>query len=77
MFENKVAKTGIHYSRYIASFAEAGGNIRSFAFAEWLEELGLDKEEILEIRNLAWNGKMELEDHAKKWLKEKYPHPIW
>ena len=61
-WENKVANTGIHYSRYIASWTY---NVRcklyGSEFRKWLSKLGLTEEEQQDIYNLATNGKMELE----------------
>lgn len=61
-FENKIASTGIHYSRYIASWTK---NIRrqlyGEKFREWLSKLGLTEEEQRDIYDQATNGKMELE----------------
>lgn len=72
MFENKFIK-GIHVSRYIASWLNVGGSIRSLGFELWLERLlingeHLTEDEIRYIRNFARNGKLELETNAKLFL---------
>lgn len=69
-FENKVVN-GIYYSRIIASYLNAGGTLNGknrWKFKEWLHSLFLDQEVEDEIYLLATNGKLELEEHAKKWL---------
>ena len=73
MFENKVAKdTYVYYSRFIASFIKAGGKISYRGeFRDWLEHLGLNKEDIDAICNMATNGKLELEHDAKYFLIER------
>ena len=79
MFENKKTTKGIYYSRYIASWLRIGGRIpgrgKRFQnvqlFTRWLSEVeGLNEKEIADILFLAENGKMELEDSAKKFLEE-------
>ena len=73
-FEN-IAIKGIHASRYIASYIRVGGTISKRAgqsdFKDWLKSLplGLSEEEMDHIVELAVNGKMEFEDHARKFLK--------
>lgn len=67
-FENSISSQGIHYSRYIASWAIVGGNVKRLK--DFLRRLGLPEEEIQEIYNLATNGKLELETAAKLLLKE-------
>ena len=72
MFENKLTHNGIHYSRYIASWIKAGGDLhfsKYSNFAKWLKELQwLTDDEIRDICNLADNGKMELEESVTLWL---------
>lgn len=76
MFENKKTKNGIHYSRYIASWINACKELKvsiyfDDKFLRWLEfSERLDEEEINNIRNMAKNGKMELEDSAKSFLRD-------
>lgn len=69
MFDNKkVAKTGIHYTRYIASWRNVGGRFFDEEFEEWLMDEGCNETEIMEIRELAKCGKMELEHNASKYV---------
>lgn len=84
MFENKVYE-GIHYSRFIASWVKAGGVITRGGLTNWLRTLTINGKDIPddvinEIVNLATNGKLELEDHARAYIKEKsvpaYPRDI-
>ena len=76
MFENKLIEN-IYISRFIASWEKAGGNCRKDRelFRKWLEALiingrHLTENEIHDILFLAGNGKMELEDSAKAFIKE-------
>lgn len=71
MFENKVIK-GIYISRYVASWTNAGGKRKGFK--NWLRTLVIDgehltEEEIYDIYAYATNGKLELEDSAREYLK--------
>lgn len=68
-FENRIIK-GVHASRYIASWVRSGGSLkyRRDEFQEWLTSEGLSEEEIKHVDYLAHNGRMELEDSAKKFL---------
>ena len=67
---------GVHYSRIIASFANVGGDITSRKFIEWMESITdsdtgerlLSDGQIIDIYNLASNGKLEWEDDARKFL---------
>jgi hypothetical protein len=81
-FENKVVGNGtIDYSRIIASWYNAGGVIYSsslknrktgenWRFVRWLRSFGfLSEEEINEIRHMAEDSNLELEDNAKAFLK--------
>lgn len=79
MFDNKIVKVPalgneeIHISRIIASWTHVGGQIttRRWAktpFANWCVGLGLDTDVIREMVYFATNGKLELEDSAKKFL---------
>lgn len=67
MFENKMTKAGIHYSRYIASWKNAGGSY-TYLFEEWLKHLGCTDEEISDMKEMYNCGKLELETDAKLWL---------
>lgn len=65
---------GIHPSRFVASFINAGGSIKGIRLEQWLKTLTingrkLDEDEISRIKNFTC-GKLELESYAKKWLKE-------
>lgn len=84
--ENKMSSQGILYIQYILSWIKVGGNLEtdiywngtSWAdepnsykdFRKWLSSLGLPEEEIKEICSMSGLGKLELEDHAKKFMKE-------
>lgn len=72
MFENKLTHNGIHYSRYISSWKQAGGKIyRGGLFERWLREIEhLTEEEISDILFMAENGKLELECSAKMFIGE-------
>ena len=69
-FENKMIK-GVHASRYIASWVRSGGSLkyRREPFREWLFSEGLTEEEVDHVDYLAHNGRMELEDSSKLFLK--------
>ena len=71
MFENKIIK-GVHASRFIMSWIRQGGNITWIEgindFKEWLKSLGLSKEEVNDICEMATNGKLELEISAKNFI---------
>lgn len=74
MFENKKDSVqGIHYSRFIASFAKAGGNVLNRdEFGDWLDHLGfLNEDEVLDILDIATCGKIELELDANIFLKQR------
>lgn len=73
-FDNaKTEKHNVHYSRYIASWINAGGDLSTldgwYSFAFWLDTLGLTADEIYHIRVMATNGKLELENSAKEFIK--------
>ena len=69
MFENSSIR-GIHKSRYIASWIRSGGDLEHFWKMDgWLKSLGLTEEERDAIRDLATNGKLELEISAKCYMK--------
>ena len=64
---------GLFKSRYIASWANAGGKFNDGHFYEWLLSIEFDdghmsEEEADEIYNFAREGKMEFEDSAEKFL---------
>lgn len=70
MFENKMTHNGIHYTRYIVSWKKAGGKIyRGGLFERWLrEQEKLTEKEISDILLIAENGKLELEESAKRFI---------
>lgn len=71
MFKNKLTHNEIHYSRYIASWNNVIGNPRDNirAFKEWLEKSEkLTQDEIQDIVNLLTNGKLELQESAKRFV---------
>lgn len=72
MFENKTIE-GIHVSRFLASWINAGGREFDGVFVIWLMKLringrALTNEEIREIQNFGRNGKLELEEDAILFL---------
>ena len=77
-FKNKLTHNGIHYSRYIASWTKVcrrtdGRRLLYFgsAFEEWLRSEGLTDEEVNDIQLMATNGKLELEESAKRFVTTK------
>ena len=73
MFENGNFN-GIFYSRFIASWVRKGGMLKTghdiSMFRSWLTEIGCDDETVDKITFLATNGKLELENSAKKFIAE-------
>ena len=75
-FENKQIM-GIHVSRYIASWRNAGGSNFYHVdseFDDWLKQLSFDGKRMTDedrrfIRNFAECGKLELEYDAKSFIK--------
>lgn len=69
---SRTEKDGLNYSRYIASWCNAGGSLRTFdeynSFIKWLETLDLTEEEIVNIAKIATCGKIELEDSAAEFI---------
>ena len=70
---SKTEEHGIHYSRYIASWYNAGGESPTTlngntSFCKWLESIGLTEDEIYDISKMAMCGKMELENSAKEFI---------
>lgn len=74
-WENKVWN-GVYYSRIIASWRRVGGPYYDETFREWLSSLGLSDDEVWEVYDMATNGKMELEGHARKFLESKGIEPV-
>lgn len=73
MFENKLIE-GIYVSRFVASWHDAGGGTYR-KFKSWLSSLiingrKLTQEEINYIAHFAYNGKLELEESARRFLRE-------
>lgn len=74
MFENKyIERLDCHYSRIIASWYNAGGEIPTArwaktSFAKWLKSLGFTDQEAYDIWNMATCGKLELEHSAEKFI---------
>ena len=72
-FKNAVIKD-VHSSRYIASWLRAGGKLKTGKdvsdFKKWLKSLGLSDEEVRQVWYLATNGKLELQENAKKFIGE-------
>ena len=75
-FVNGVAKKPeIFYSQFIASWNNVNGGPMEYwgDFREWLNSLGcLSEEEIKDICQMATAGKLELEENARRFLKEKH-----
>ena len=73
-FENFVVQDYTYASRFIASWLREGGNLRRGGdyklFREWLVSIGVTPENAKRISFLAENGKLELEEMAKRFLKK-------
>lgn len=71
-YVNKKTSEGVHYSRYIASWVNAGGYDK-YGFEEefilWLQGLHLTSDEINDIRFMATNGRLELERSVSDFLR--------
>lgn len=84
-FDNKISSCGIYYSQYIASWAKSKGDFKDEVilntdgsiqdivwlgkFRRWLKSTGLTDDEVYEVARMADTGKLELEEHAKAFLK--------
>lgn len=72
-FKNVVIN-GVHSSRFIASWLRAGGKLNTGKdvsdFKKWLKSLGLSDEDVRQVWYLATNGKLELQENAKKFIGE-------
>lgn len=68
MLDNKkVAATGVHYSRYIASWINCGN---PYGFEDWLESMKeITDSERHDIMEMYMTGKLELELSIKEFLK--------
>lgn len=71
MLENKKLD-GVHYSRYIASWKNEGGDISygDCGFSRWLRSHGATDREVTEITEMALMGRMELEFDCMKFIKQ-------
>lgn len=69
MLENKKTKYGIHYTRYMMSWINSGGTSFGANFEDWLRSEQLTEEEIHDIKEIAMNGKLELEVNARAFIK--------
>lgn len=77
MFENKKLEVGcdapVHITRLIASWHNVGGEFDyGGRFEGWLKSLGLDRNTVADIQEMALCGKMELERSARAYIKQ---HP--
>ena len=72
-FSNEQAMGYVYYTRFIASWAREGGDMTHLrakgGFKDWLKTLPLTEEEIDDIVFLAENGKMELENSARAFMR--------
>ncbi len=69
MFENKKTEVqGVHYSRYIVSWNNVGGDYYGEQFKRWLRMNCCTEKEIDDICEMATCGKMELEMSAKTYV---------
>lgn len=73
MFTNKLIGD-IYATRFIMSWVRMGGRLNKRGdgvddFRKWLTSLDLDEEAIEHIMFIATNGKLELENSARKYLK--------
>ena len=72
MFNNLKTHNEIHYSRYIASWHNAGGRVYNSLFEDWLRSTQqLTDDEIRDIKEMATCGKLELEVSARSFLSGK------
>lgn len=73
MFENKAINGYVYATRFIASWIKVGGQLKTGKdikdFKEWLKSIGeISDDDINHIVFLATNGRLELEDHARRFL---------
>ena len=73
MFENKAINGYVYATRFIASWIKVGGQLGTGKdiedFKDWLKSIGeVSEDDIDHIVYLATNGRLELEDHAKRFL---------
>ena len=71
MFTN-IKVNDIHATRYIASWTRSGGKLYYLddveKFYNWLLSTGMTEDEAKQIKFLATNGKLELENSVKEFL---------
>lgn len=72
-FKNELAWGTVHYTRFIASWVGIGGDMKHprkpGGFRDWLRTLpDLSEEDIDNIMFIAENGKLELEDRARRFI---------
>ena len=74
-WENGLA-CGEPYSRYIASYRKMcdrmGVPFYRLMFRRWLEDIGLEENDINNIMNMQDNGKLEFEEHARRFLAKEF-----
>lgn len=74
MFKNRLIFGHIYATRFIASWINAGGQLKTRQdigdFTHWLLSLHLSGQDVILIVNLATEGKLELEENAKNFLNE-------
>lgn len=81
MFENKMYE-GIRYSRFVASWNKVhNGKFKRFGFEDWLMQLTIngkcmDNQTAKEICEFADNGKMELEENARRFINNRVSRMI-
>lgn len=72
MFENKKTGEGIHYSRYYASYCNVARtrNVTVWRddFIRWLRTQNLTEQEISDIEEMAYCGKLELENSVRQFI---------
>jgi hypothetical protein len=72
MFKNRQINGYIYETRFIASWVRMGGQLQYGEdidnFYDWLLSIDLSEEEANHIKFLATNGKLELENSARKFL---------
>ena len=76
-FKNEFIK-GVHASRYIASWRNSyQGEHSNYLMRQWLRDLKINgehltEEEVTFIWNFATNGKLELQDDARFWVRKNW-----
>lgn len=71
-FKNRIIKNFTYESRFIASWINVGGSLKTGSdrdnFREWLSSIGIGEDDANDILYLATNGKLEYENSAKQFL---------